>query len=302
MAKKKRLGRGLDALLSKPAAAPKPEAPAADESPAPVASGDALKTLPVEWLQRGEYQPRMDMRQESLEELAQSIQSQGLVQPIVVRPVNGDGTARYEIIAGERRWRAAQLAGLAEVPAVVREIDDEAAVAMALIENIQRENLNPLEEAGALKRLIDEFGLTHAEAATAVGRSRAAVSNLLRLLDLSDKVRAMLEARDMEMGHGRALLALTDARQQVEAAREVVRKGLSVRATEQLVRRIQNAGKTDKKQATEAASADIQRLERDLADKLGAKVRIDHSKKGFGKLTINYNNLDELDGILKHIK
>lgn len=302
MAKKKRLGRGLDALLSKPAAeaAAKPTASA----PAPVAdSADRLKTLPVEWLQRGEYQPRMDMRQDSLDDLARSIESQGVVQPIVVRPLAEDspGTARYEIIAGERRWRAAQLAGLDVIPAVIKEIEDEAAVAMALIENIQREDLNPLEEANALKRLVEEFGLTHAEAAEAVGRSRASVSNLLRLLDLSPKVLPMLESRELEMGHARALLGISDATRQFEAAREVVKKGLSVRATEQLVRRIQSGGADKKPKKAPEKSADIRRLESDLTDKLGAKVRIDHSAKGFGKLVIDYNSLDELDGILTHI-
>lgn len=305
MTKKKRLGRGLDALLSKPAPAPSADAPAG-ETAAPVDGGqDQLKKLPVELLQRGQYQPRVDMRQDSLEELAKSIQAQGVVQPIVARPLapGADGQPRYEIIAGERRWRAAQMAGLAEIPAVIRKIPDEAAIAMALIENIQREDLNPLEEANALARLVDEFALTHAEAAEAVGRSRASVSNLLRLLDLSDKVKPMLESRELEMGHARALLALTSASQQLDAAREVVKKGLSVRATEELVRRLQ-AGRTAKKKpsATETANADLRRLETEITDRLGARVRIDHSAKGFGKLVISYNSLDELDGILTHIK
>lgn len=304
MTKKKRLGRGLDALLSKPAAAAvkaKPAAATADESPA---DGDLLKNLPVELLERGEYQPRVDMRQDSLEELADSIKKQGVVQPIVARPLKAgaDGQMRYEIIAGERRWRASQMAGLAEIPAVIREVPDEAAIAMALIENIQRENLNPLEEANALARLVEEFDLTHAEAAEAVGRSRAAVSNLLRLLELSEKVKPMLAARELDMGHARALLAITSATKQLEAAREVVKKGLSVRATEALVRSIQSGKTAKKKPAAETANADIRRLETEITDKLGAKVKIDHSSKGFGKLTISYNNLDELDGILKHIK
>ena len=299
MAKKKRLGRGLDALLSKPAQAAGEIQPA--ESKVSEINRDQLKKLPVEWLQRGAYQPRLDVRPESLEELADSIRSQGVVQPIVVRPVR-DGAAdaaRYEIIAGERRWRAAQIAGLADIPAVIRDVDDESAIAMALIENIQRENLNPLEEARALQRLVDEFGLTHEEAAAAVGRSRAAVSNLLRLLDLGDRVKAMLEKREIEMGHARALLAL-DEKRQFDAAREVVRKGLSVRATERLVRRLAD-GKPAKKAGTSEPGADIRRLETDISDKLGAKVRIAHAAKGHGKVVISYNSLDELDGILQHI-
>jgi len=295
--KKKRLGRGLDALLSKPAA----KAVAAEASGAD--GRDVLKRIPVELLQRGQYQPRVDMRQDSLEDLANSITAQGVVQPIVVRPIKTEGkTQRYEIVAGERRWRAAQLAGLADIPAVVRDVPDESAIAMALIENIQRENLNPLEEARALDRLIREFDLTHAEAASAVGRSRAAVSNLLRLQDLSEKVKPLLEDRQIEMGHARALLAISDATQQFDAARQVVKKGLSVRETEKLVRHMLSGGtsKAVKKPAT--VDADIRRLEIEVSEKLGAKVRVDHSKKGAGKLIISYNSLDELDGILKHIK
>ena len=297
MSPKKRLGRGLDALLSKPAAATTP----ADDAPAP-AGGDALRDIPVELLQRGQYQPRVDMRQDTLDDLAASIKAQGVVQPIVVRPIaSSGGEKRYEIIAGERRWRAAQLAGLAEVPAVVREIPDEAAIAMALIENIQRENLNPLEEARALDRLIREFGLTHAEAAQAVGRSRASVSNLLRLQDLSEKVKPMLEDRQFEMGHARALLSIQNPTQQLDAARQVVRKGLSVRETERLVRRMLDGGKKPARKAP-AQSADVRRLEIEVSEKLGAKVSVQHTAKGTGKLVISYNSLDELDGILKHIK
>jgi len=306
MTKKKRLGRGLDALLSKPAASAVTKAETATPAaPDATEGGDQLRNLPVELLQRGEYQPRVDMRQDSLEELADSIKKQGVVQPIVARPLKpgADGQMRYEIIAGERRWRATQMAGVAEIPAVIREVPDEAAIAMALIENIQRENLNPLEEANALARLVEEFDLTHAEAAEAVGRSRAAVSNLLRLLDLSEKVKPMLASRELEMGHARALLAITSPTKQHEAAREVVKKGLSVRATEALVKKIQSGKPTKKKPAAaETANADIRRLETEITDKLGAKVKIDHSAKGFGKVTISYNNLDELDGILKHIK
>ena len=296
MAKKKRLGRGLDALLSKPVA----------DTPAVTGHEvDTLQKIPLELLQRGQYQPRVDMRQDKMENLVNSIKSQGIVQPIVARPLkkqNGK-VQRYEIVAGERRWRAAQLAGLAEIPAVVRDIDDDAAIATALIENIQRENLNTLEEAGALDRLIREFDLTHQEAADAVGRSRAGVSNLLRLLELSDKVRPMLESRQLEMGHARALLSITSKTQQIDAARQVVRKGLSVRETEQLVRRIlgNQTGKKAKAAST-APDANIRKLELELSGKLGAKVRIAHTQKGAGKLVINYNSLDELDGILKHIK
>ena len=299
MTKKKRLGRGLEALLSKPAPAAAPAAEASGN----LSQGDRLQNIPVELLQRGQYQPRSDIRQDTLDELADSIKSQGVVQPIVARPLakNGGNTQRYEIIAGERRWRAAQLAGLAEIPAVIRDVEDESAIAMALIENIQRENLNPMEEARALDRLVQEFDLTHSEAAQAVGRSRAGVSNLLRLLDLSDKVKPMVESRQIEMGHARAILGLSDKTQQLDVARQVAKKGLSVRNTEQLVRRIASGG-TQKKAPAESASADIRRLESEMSDKLGAKVRIDHSKKGMGKLVISYNSLDELDGILTHIK
>jgi ParB family chromosome partitioning protein len=267
------------------------------------AGHDALKNLPVELLQRGQYQPRVDMRQDSLEELADSIKAQGVVQPIVARPISKkDGMQRYEIVAGERRWRAAQMAGLAEIPAVIRDVPDESAIAMALIENIQRENLNPLEEARALDRLIREFDLTHAEAAKAVGRSRASVSNLLRLQDLSDKVKPLLEDRQLEMGHARALLAISNATQQLNAARQVVKKGLSVRETEKLIRRILDGGSSKPAKKTPAQNADIRRLEIEVSEKLGAKVSVDHTAKGAGQIVIKYNSLDELDGILKHIR
>lgn len=301
--RKKRLGRGLDALLSKPAPAENANDDAAAKTTA-AGAGDTLRKLPLDLLQRGHYQPRVDMRQESLEELAKSIRSQGVVQPIVVRPIgNTGGTQRYEIIAGERRWRAAQLAELQEIPAVIRDVADEDAIAMALIENIQREDLNPLEESRALDRLIREFDLTHAEAADAVGRSRAAVSNLLRLQELSSKVRPLLEERQIDMGHARALLSISDPVQQFDAARQVIRQGLSVRATERLVKNM-TAPKPAKSAQNSSAngSADIRRLEMDVSEKLGAKVRVEHSAKGSGKLVINYNSLDELDGILKHIK
>jgi ParB family chromosome partitioning protein len=295
--RKKRLGRGLDALLSKPVAQP--------TAGAENAAAEGLVQIPVEHLQRGMYQPRVDIRQETLQDLANSIQSQGIVQPIVVRPVasGNNQTQRYEIVAGERRWRAAQMAGLHDIPAIIRDIPDEAAIAMALIENIQREDLNPIEESRALDRLIREFNLTHAEAADAVGRSRAAVSNLLRLQELSAKVMPMLEGRELEMGHARALLAISDPAQQYDAARQVVKSGMSVRETERLVRRmLDNAGKRKPAKAAVAGSADIRRLEIDVSEKLGAKVKLEHTKKGAGKLVISYNSLDELDGILKHIK
>jgi ParB family chromosome partitioning protein len=298
-AKKKRLGRGLDALLSKPVA----ETAAVTGSAEPADVGP-LRQIPVDLLQRGQYQPRTDMRQDSLEDLANSIRVQGVVQPIVARPISAGGdTQRYEIVAGERRWRAAQMAGLEEVPTIVRDIPDESAIAMSLIENIQRENLNPLEESRALDRLIREFDLTHAEAAEAVGRSRASVSNLLRLQELSDKVKPLLEARELEMGHARALLAIGNAVQQYDLARQVVRKGLSVRETERLVKRIQEGtGKKKSPGKAPEANADIRRLEIEVSEKLGAKVSVQHTKKGAGKLVISYNSLDELDGILKHIR
>jgi ParB family chromosome partitioning protein len=264
--------------------------------------GEQLAKLPLDLLQRGRYQPRTDVRAETLEELANSIRVQGVIQPIVVRAldvVNGE-PRRYEIIAGERRWRAAQLAGLAEIPAVIREVPDDAAIAIALIENIQRENLNPLEEARALARLIDEFQLTHQQAAEAVGRSRAAVSNLLRLLELPEQVCALVEQRELEMGHARALLGLANRRQQSEVAGLVAKKGISVRDTEALVRRLQRpAG-----ERAQASSADpnVEKLAQDVAEKLGATVAIQHAPSGRGKLVISYNSLDELDGILAHIQ
>jgi ParB family chromosome partitioning protein len=306
--KKPTLGRGLADLLgqmSQPRPAPQPGEPPSPAATAPPA--EELARLPLDVLQRGRYQPRIDMRPETLEELAASIKAQGVVQPIVVRPIAAPAAGesqRYEIIAGERRWRAAQIAGLADIPAVIRHIPDEAAIAVALIENIQREALNPLEEARALERLITEFELTHAQAAEAVGRSRAAVSNLLRLLELAPEVGALLERRELEMGHARALLALSARRQQAEVATLVAKKSLSVRETEALVRRMQQRGKEGEQSAAEQAGAadpDVRRLEQDLAEKLGAKVLIQHSRAGKGKLVVSYNSLDELDGILAHI-
>jgi ParB family chromosome partitioning protein len=304
--KKPSLGRGLaelSPLLARRAATP--AVPSTEPlTAAPALPGDRLANLPVDLLQRGKYQPRVDMRTETLQELADSIKSQGLVQPILVRPLQRPSpteSQRYEIIAGERRWRAAQMAGLTAIPAVVRDVPDEAAVAMSLIENIQREGLNPLEEARALQRLVDEFGLTHQAAAEAVGRSRVAVSNLLRLMDLADEVKTLLESRQLEMGHARALLGLSVRRQQVEVAGLVAKKSLSVRETEALVRRLLNPASADNG-APAPQDPDIRRLERELAEKLGAKVLFQHASSGKGKLVVSYNSLDELEGILTHIQ
>jgi ParB family transcriptional regulator, chromosome partitioning protein len=296
--KKPTLGRGLADLLGQA----RPMTPASG-TPAR-AAGDELARLPLDLLQRGRYQPRVDMRTEALAELAASIRAQGVVQPIVVRPVDGaaPGAAqRYEIIAGERRWRAAQQAGLTEIPAVIRHVGDNDAIAMALIENIQREDLNPLEEARALQRLIAEFGLTHQQAADAVGRSRAAVTNLLRLLELAPEVCARLERRELEMGHARALLGLENRRKQVELAALVVSKSLSVRETEALVRRISNPGAANAEPTTRGLDPNIRRLQDDLTEKLGARVAIEHAASGKGRLVVSYNSLDELDGILSHL-
>lgn len=301
-AKKRGLGKGLNALLGSSAAGTaRSSAKAAATESDPSVDGE-LRALPVERIQRGVYQPRMDMHTESLQDLADSIKAQGVVQPIVVRPVGKD---QYEIIAGERRWRAAQLAGLTEIPAVIRDVADRAAIAMALIENIQRENLNPLEEARALERLIREFEMTHQQAAEAVGRSRAAVSNLLRLLELHEVVKGMVEKGQLEMGHARALLALP-AKAQPDAARQVAHKDLTVRATERLVKHLLAvAAGTAAATTTGVASAkapDLLRLEQDLGDRLGAPVQVQHGKGGKGKLVIQYNSLDELDGILERIR
>jgi ParB family transcriptional regulator, chromosome partitioning protein len=298
MTKRKSLGRGLEALLTTHARQIREEP--SDHG------GASLKALPVDLLKRGRYQPRLDMREETLTELAESIRAQGIVQPIVVRSVEPeDGSeARYEIVAGERRWRAAQLAGLHEVPVVIREIPDEAAVAVALIENIQRENLNPLEEAGALKRLIDEFGMTHARAAEAVGRSRVSVTNLLRLLELPDPVRDLLARRELDMGHARALLGLESSRAQlIELARRIVKQNLSVRETENLVRRAagQSSGAASDGKTGKTPDPNVSRLETELSEKLGTAVRIEHGRGG-GRLVIRYHSLEELDGIIEHIR
>jgi ParB family chromosome partitioning protein len=286
--KKKRLGRGLDALLGGSGI------DTAQQSNGSLPNSNNYPTsLPVEKMQRGEYQPRTNMDRDSLEELAASIKSQGIIQPILVRPISGD---RYEIIAGERRWRAAQIAQLAEVPVLVRDIPDEATLAVALIENIQRENLNPVEEAAGLKRLMDEFELTHEEMAKSVGRSRTAVTNLIRLLSLSHGARQLLEHGKIEMGHARALLGLPVEKQDYAAA-EVYAKRLSVRQTESLVRSYTQAKKAPIKNEK---SADIQSLEESLAEKLGTRVSVE-DKNGRGRLVIEYKSLDILDGILEHI-
>ena len=279
--KKRGLGRGLEALLG-------------DAHPAEPSTYENLSKLPIELLQPGKYQPRTGMDPERLAELAASIRAHGVVQPVVVRRIAPD---RYEIVAGERRWRAAQQAGLHELPVVVRDIPDQSAIAIALIENIQREDLNPLEEAQALKRLIDEFDITHQEAADAVGRSRAAVSNLLRLLELSPEARKLLEARKIDMGHARALLTLPVALQN-QLAREAAQNGWSVRELEAEARKAQEQPKA---KAVPKRDADVQRLEQDLSDRLAARVAIQHGRGGRGKLVIAYNSLDELDGILAKI-
>jgi ParB family chromosome partitioning protein len=303
--KKPTLGRGLADLLGQSIARPAPLAPAPGVAPAPAPFGDELAKLPLDLLQRGKYQPRVDMRQETLQELADSIKAQGVVQPIVVRPVGVPAigeSQRYEIVAGERRWRAAQLAGLGEIPAIVRRIPDEAAIAVALIENIQREDLNSLEEARALDRLINEFQLTHQQCADAIGRSRAAVSNLLRLLEAAPEVCELVGQRALEMGHARALLGLTNKRKQAEVGMLVAKKGLSVRDTEALVRRMQQPESAKGDGAAGPSDPNVQRLEQELAEKLGAKVAIQHAASGKGKVVVTYNSLDELDGILAHIQ
>lgn len=304
MTRKRALGRGLDALIG--AGARRRESldlpeidslqvPEAETPPAPPME-ERLERLPLSQLTRGKYQPRRDIQPEALEELADSIRAQGVMQPIVVRPV---GENRYEIIVGERRWRAAQLAELDVIPAVIREASDEVALALALIENIQRENLNPVEEAMALKRLLEEFELTQQQVADAVGKSRTQVTNLLRLLALDPQVQTLLERGDLDMGHARALLALTGAKQR-KAAHEVVNKDLTVRDTEALVKRL--ASGEPARPQREAPSADVAGLETRLAEVLGAPVKIQHGRGGKGRVTIRYASLDELDGILEHIR
>ena len=290
MATRKRgLGRGLDALLGGAnVAAVQEEAAQVDRS--------ELQQLPVDIIQRGKYQPRRDIDPVTLDELAHSIRSQGVMQPIVVRSI---GSGRYEIIAGERRWRASQQAGLDKIPAIVREVSDEAAIAMALIENIQREDLNPIEEAVALQRLQQEFQLTQQQVADAVGKSRVTISNLLRLIALPDEIKTLLSHGDLEMGHARALLGLPGERQ-VEGARHVVARGLTVRQTEALVRQWLSQKEDDK--SAPKSDPDIVRLEQRLAERLGSPVQIKHGEKGKGQLVIRYNSLDELQGVLAHIR
>jgi ParB family transcriptional regulator, chromosome partitioning protein len=289
----------LDALLGGAREGQGGEQGANDEGGAQAPGGERVTSLPLDLIQRGRYQPRRDFDPDSLRELADSIAAQGVIQPIVVRPLSEN---RYEIVAGERRWRACQQAGLAEIPVVVREVDEQAAIAIALIENIQRADLNPLEEATALQRLLSEFGLTHQQVAEAVGKSRTTVTNLLRLQELNDDVKQYLEDGRLEMGHARALLGLRGP-QQSTAAQQVVARGLSVRDTERLVRRLQLEEDTlGNAQRRPDLDPNIRRLQDDLTDRLGARVAIQQGVRGSGKLVIAYNSLDELDGILAHIK
>jgi ParB family chromosome partitioning protein len=288
MVKKRGLGKSLDALLVGSSSA-------AEERGQSDSNKEKLCQLSVNVIQSGKYQPRRDMNPEGLEDLASSIRAQGVIQPILVRHLLG---GRYEIVAGERRWRAAQLAGLTEIPAIVRDIPDEAAVAIALIENIQRENLNPVEEAMALQRLLDEFSMTHSQVAEAVGKSRASVTNLLRLLGLSVEVKTMLEHGDLEMGHARALLTLS-ADAQIEAARAIVNKGLSVRETEELVRRMQIPKLPG---IPKSIDPDVVRLQESLSKRLNLSVAIQHSVKGKGKLVIRYDSIADLDGLLEYFQ
>ncbi|TNF37169.1 MAG: ParB/RepB/Spo0J family partition protein [Gammaproteobacteria bacterium] len=290
--KKRGLGRGLNALLGNAAEVQELTNPQPASVSAPPSSG--LQTIDVDLIQRGTYQPRVHFEPEALQELADSIRAQGVIQPIVVRPLPG---GKYELIAGERRWRATQLAGISQIPAVIRELDDQTAAAVSLIENIQRENLNPLEESRALQRLIDEFAMTHQQVAEAVGRSRTTVTNLLRLKDLNHDVKKLVDERKLEMGHARALLALSGT-EQSQIAHKVAEKGLSVRETEQLVKRQLNP--VAKPVASRSVDPDIKRLVDHLSEKLGAAVDIEN-KAGKGKLIIKYNSLDELDGILSKI-
>jgi len=301
--KRPSLGRGLGALLEGAQVAAEIETltSTAIESKkmadGHVVVSKTLRELPVEFITRGQYQPRKDMSQEALEELAQSIKKHGVLQPVIVRPI---ADKKYELIAGERRWRACQMAGLPNIPVVIKEVSDSATMAMALIENIQREDLNPMEEAVALARLKEEFELTQQEVADAVGKSRVAVTNLLRLMNLHDDVKLMVEHADMEMGHARALLGL-NIDQQVEVANIIVAKGLSVRQTEALIRQIQGS-KTNHTSKKNKISPDVRKLEEDLSATIGAPVELKQSAKGKGKLVISYQSLDELDGILSHIK
>lgn len=293
MTKKRRLGKGINQLLSATSTTLAEIAVAHDERP----QQSEFQSLPIDVLQPGQYQPRRDMALDALEDLASSIRHQGVIQPIVVRPISAD---RYEIIAGERRWRAAQIAELDTIPALVRHYDDQTALAISLVENLQREDLNPIEEAMGLQRLLDEFDLTHQQIADQVAKSRATVSNLLRLLSLPPDIKLMMEKGDMEMGHARTLLTLSRS-DQLFCARTIVKDGLSVREAEDLVRRTQTQAQTVFKQAG-SLDPDVRNLQNRLSETLGVAVTIKHTAKGKGKLIIAYNNLDELDGILDHIK
>lgn len=298
MVKKRGLGKGLEALLGSGAANLKDDIAPVETGSVKTDPNAEFQHLAIDVIQRGRYQPRTNFNLDALQELADSIKAQGVVQPIVVRPLSAT-PGQYELVAGERRWRAAQLAELHEIPAIVRDISDQETMAIALIENIQRQELNPLEEAKALVRLVEEFGLTHQEAADAVGRSRVSVSNLLRLLTLETDVQHMLEDGQIEMGHARAILGL-ESKKQLQAAREVANKGLSVRETEQLVRRL-NKPESEKVEKA-GMDPDTRRLQDDLSETLGAKVVFQHGNNGKGKMLIHYNSIDELDGILDHIK
>ena len=297
MADRKKLGKGLSALLSSGSASNMSNllSERAVDRGSVLGEEERLRNIPIDLIQRGKYQPRVEMNVAALEDLAASIKAQGVMQPIVIRSI---AAQKYEIIAGERRWRASQMAGLSSIPAVVKQVSDEAAIAMSLIENIQRENLNPIEEAMALKRLQDEFELTQQEVASAVGKSRATVTNLMRLIGLHIDVQKMLQVGKLEMGHARALLTLSETKQ-VEFAKLVANKGLSVRQTESLVRNVNTGSELDRKKSIDP---NIKKLEEDLGEKLGAKVIIQHTEKGKGRLVINYNSLDELDGILVHLE
>ena len=297
MADRKKLGKGLSALLSSGSASSMSNllSERVVDRGSVLGKEERLRNIPIDLIQRGKYQPRVEMNEAALEDLAASIKAQGVMQPIVIRSI---AAQKYEIIAGERRWRASQMAGLSSIPAVVKQVSDEAAIAMSLIENIQRENLNPIEEAMALKRLQDEFELTQQEVASAVGKSRATVTNLMRLIGLHIDVQKMLQVGKLEMGHARALLTLSETKQ-VEFAKLVANKGLSVRQTESLVRNVNTGSELDRKKSIDP---NIKKLEEDLGEKLGAKVIIQHTEKGKGRLVINYNSLDELDGILVHLE
>jgi ParB family transcriptional regulator, chromosome partitioning protein len=306
--KKPAIGRNLGSLLGESTINRLKQAPQSPEPSVSVSAppqttvhGETLRLMPVDLLRRGKYQPRTAMNGESLQQLADSIKAQGLIQPIVIRPVASQSAQQhYEILAGERRWRAAQMAGLSAVPVVIRDVSDRAASAMSLIENIQREDLNPLEEAKALQRLADEFTLTHQDLAETIGRSRASITNLLRLLELSADVQKLLAERQIDMGHAKVILGLSKATQQLQVAKQVVRDGLSVRATESLVRRLHS--EPSKKPEKPSVDVNIRKLETDISESLATRVQLKHKSSGQGELVIHYSNLDVLDGILARLK